>query len=113
MLKRAKPWLMFTVLMVFALVSGIIARRSLAQEPAASAAASAAPAPATPPAPDPMTAPTAGDSTGANYTGANTTATLTGDKDEKTGKIKVTPETLAADVKNIKIGMNIFWTLVC
>jgi Amt family ammonium transporter len=78
-----------------------------AQDPPAPAtAASAAPAP------DPTSSPTTADSTGASYTGASTTAALTGEKDPKTGKVKVTLESLAADVKANKMGMNIFWTLM-
>src|SRR5262249_50705343 len=44
--------------------------------------------------------------TGASYTGANTAGALTKDND------KVTMGTLTADVKNLKMGLNIFWTLV-
>ena len=40
------------------------------------------------------------------------TGRLTGEKDANTGKIKVTQETLTADVKNLKIGMNMVWTLI-
>src|SRR5205823_6382947 len=64
------------------------------------------PAPA-PAAPDPTAPPVGPDSTGASYTGASTTAALTKDKDGK-----VTDATIAADVKNLKMGLNIFWTLV-
>lgn len=81
-----------------------------AEDPPAPAPAVAA-APAAP-APDPTTSPTTPDSTGASYTGANTTAGLTGDKDPKTGKVKVTLESLTADVKAAKMGLNIFWTLL-
>ena len=80
-----------------------------APAPAPAVPAPAAPAPA---APDPANTPTGPDSTGAGYTGANTTAGLTGDKDPKTGKITVTLESLAADVKATKIGVNMMWTLV-
>ena len=72
------------------------AETAKAEAPAAAApAAPAAPAPA---APDPTVAPKDADSTGANYTGASTTAALTKDGD------KVTQETLAKDVKLLKIG---------
>ena len=66
--------------------------------PVAAAAAAAAPADPGPP--------VAGDSTGSSYTGGSTTAALTKDGD------KVTPETLARDVKNAWLAMNIMWTLI-
>ena len=82
-----------------------------AAEPAAAPAAAAAAAPEAaapaPPPPDPTAPPTGPDSTGASYTGASTTAALTVDADKK-----VTLETLAKDVKLLKIGINIFWTLM-
>ena len=72
-----------------------------ATEPAAAAPAAPAPAP-TPAAPaatpDAAAAPTAPDGSGAGYVAANTTAALTKDGD------KVTLETLAKDVKLLKIG---------
>jgi len=64
------------------------------------AAAPAAPA-------DPTATPVAPDSTGSGYTGGSSaTAALTRDNG------KITPETLARDVKNLRMGMNIFWALV-
>jgi len=82
-----------------------------AEEPAAAPAPATAPAPEAaapaPPAPDPMAPPKGPDSTGASYTGASTTAALTVDADKK-----VTTETLAKDVKLLKMGINIFWTLM-
>lgn len=74
-----------------------------AETPAAAPEPAAAPAPA---AADPTASPTAPDSTGATYTNASTTAALTKDGD------KVTEKSLAQDVKALKIGMNMFWTLV-
>ncbi len=56
--------------------------------------------------------PTKPDSTGASYTGANTFGALTGTADPTTKKVTVTQETLAQDVKLLKQGLNIFWTLL-
>jgi Amt family ammonium transporter len=87
---------------------GLAGRPGFAQEVAKEApkdAAATAPA-AAPAAPDPAAAPTAPDPTGANYTGASTTAALTKDGDE------VTEKTLAADIKAMKMEMNIVWTLI-
>src|SRR4051812_14937192 len=81
-------------------------------QPKESAAAPAPTAAPTPPAPDPANTPTGMNSTGGKYTGASMTASLTGDKDAKTGKIAVTPETLAKDVKLTKTALNIMWTLI-
>lgn len=105
--------------LVTAILLGVLDRPTWSQEPAAAKAeapaekaAEPAPAPAVAPAaapaatPDPAATPTAPDSTGAGYTGANTGAALTKDGD------KVTQGTLAQDVKALKMGMNIFWTLV-
>src|SRR5215212_5731171 len=79
-----------------------------AATPAETPAAATAAAPAAPaPAPDPAQSPTEPDSTGANYTGANTYSPLTKDADGK-----VTQATLAQDVKAVKLGLNIFWTLL-
>jgi Amt family ammonium transporter len=82
-----------------------------AGEPAAAPAAAPATAPEAaapaPPAPDPTAPPSGPDSTGAAYTGASTTAALTVDADKK-----VTLETLKKDVKLLKMGINIFWTLM-
>src|SRR5262249_29310678 len=95
------------------LALGILTMAARAQEaPATPAPAPAATAAAPAPAPDPTTSPAGSDSTGAAYTAANATATLTGDKDPKTGKIDVNLGTLTKDVKLLKMGMNIFWTLV-
>jgi Amt family ammonium transporter len=102
-------------LLCFGAMLALLAVPTLAQEkteapPAATAAAPAA-APAAP-APDPANSAAAADSTGGTYTGASSTAALTGDKDAKTGKIATTPETVLKDVKQLKIAINIFWTLV-
>ena len=105
-MRRCMRWLGLSMILATALLSTFWIGPSRADEPATPAAA---PAPA---APDPTTAPIKPDSTGASYTGANTYGALTGEKDPKTGKIKVTQETLTADVKNLKIGMNMFWTLI-
>lgn len=58
------------------------------------------------PAPDPTVAPTGPDSSGAGYVGASTTAALTKDAD------KVTTETIARDVKHLKLAVNLMWTLI-
>lgn len=119
MMPRRTRWLVYSIAVGVSLIAGINAGRTVADDakpeaPAAPAAAApVAAAPAAAPAPDPTATPAAGDSTGSAYTGANTTATLTGDKDPKTGQIKVTEATLATDVKNLKMGINIFWTLIC
>ncbi|MBV8555793.1 MAG: ammonium transporter [Planctomycetaceae bacterium] len=105
---RRLRWLGLSLILGTALLSTLWNGPSRADEPAAPAAA---PAPA-PAAPDPTTAPVKPDSTGASYAGANTSAALTGEKDPKTGKIKVTQESLTADVKDLKIGMNMLWTLI-
>jgi Amt family ammonium transporter len=76
------------------------------EAPAAPAAAPTAEAAAPAPAPDPTKTPTGPDSTGGGYTGASMTAALTKDAD------KVTTETLAKDVKLVKIGINVMWTLI-
>jgi Amt family ammonium transporter len=73
-----------------------------AEAPAAAApaeAATAAPAAAPAPAPDPTKPAVSADSTGGAYTGASMTAALT-------------PDGLARDVKLVKIGINIMWTLI-
>src|SRR3954452_14263110 len=112
---RRRVWLGI----LFSLCVGIIMGRPFgttpAQEPAAKPEAPAAKAeapaaeaaPAAPaPAPDPLVTPPGPDSTGGSYTGASSTAALTKDGD------KVTLDTLAKDVKLLKIGINIFWTLM-
>lgn len=98
------------MLLSLVLVLGNTPTMSVAQEKAETPAAAPAPAPAA--APDPTLSPTESDSTGGKYTGANSTSALTGDKDAKTGKIAVTPASMAADIKQIKLAVNIFWTLV-
>ncbi len=55
----------------------------------------------------PSETPKASDSSGANYHGASTTAALT-----KSGD-KITEETLARDLKLVKIGLNMMWSLIC
>ena len=64
--------------------------------------------PAAPAAPviDPGVSPTGPDSSGAGYVGASTSAALTKDGD------KVTPETIAKDVKHLKLAVNIMWALI-
>jgi Amt family ammonium transporter len=76
------------------------------EEPKAEVAAPAAPA-APAAAPDMTVTPTKPDSTGASYTGASTTAVLTKEGD------KVTPASMAQDVKLLKISINVSWTLLC
>jgi Amt family ammonium transporter len=94
-----------------ALLCGVEIETTWAQDPAPkadAAAPAAAPAPA-PADPGPSATPTKADSTGASYAGVgvSTTAALTKDGD------KVTPDTLAKDVKLLKIGLNMAWTLLC
>lgn len=87
-----------------AVVLGVLGTSGLAQEAAAPAPA---PAPAAAlAAPDPTSSPKGPDTTGSAYTGASTSAALTKDKD------KVTPGTIVQDVKQLKIAINIFWTLL-
>src|SRR3954452_23759068 len=76
-----------------------------AEEPAKAEAPAAAPAAA--PAPDPLATPPGPDSTGGSYTGASSTSALTKDGD------KVTMDTVAKDIKLLKVGLNISWTLMC
>src|SRR4051812_6872783 len=71
------------------------------------AAAPAAPAAAPAPSIDPAASPGGADLSGAGYVGASTTAALTKDGD------KVTTETLAKDVKHLKLAINLVWTLIC
>jgi Amt family ammonium transporter len=107
--------------LLFSIGVGIVMGSSVltirAQEPAAkseapakaeapAAAPEAAPAAPAAPAPDPTTTPKGPDSTGGAYTGASSTAALTQDNG------KVTPEAIAKDVKLLKIGINIMWTLI-
>jgi len=111
MLSNRLSWLrpMKAFSMAFVMVAVFSIAR--AQEPAPATPAPATTAPAAP-TPDPTASPTAPDSTGAAYTGASTTAALTGEKDAKTGKVKVTLETLAADAKASKVGINFMWALL-
>lgn len=85
-----------------------------AATPEKPAEAPAKPAEATPaPVIDPALPATAADATGASYSGANTSGSLTGDKDEKTGKIAYNIDTLAKDAKLLKVSLNVAWTLLC
>src|SRR4051812_24119576 len=113
---RRRVWLG----VLFSLCVGIIMGTSIvtttAQEPSAKPEAPAAkaeepakaeaPAASAAPAPDPLSTPPGPDSTGGSYTGASSTAALTKDGD------KITMDTLARDVKLLKVGINIFWTLI-
>ena len=105
--QRKVPYLL-ALGMSLAILWGVVGLPALAED----APATAAPAAAAAAAPDPTNVPAKADSTGASYTGANTAAALTGDKDAKTGKIKTTDATRDADIKNLKMALNIFWTLV-
>jgi ammonium transporter, Amt family len=113
-MKRRSAWLGILFSIGVGIVMGSSMITTHAQEPAAKAEAPAAPvpAPAVAPAPVPVPSPyspaVAPDPTGATYagTGVSMTAALTKDGD------KVTMETLAKDVKLLKIGINIFWTLM-
>src|SRR3954466_4517135 len=98
--------LLFAVL--FSLWSGPGWSQEADTKPAEPATAAPAETPAAAPAaaPDPAASPTTPDSTGASYTGASTTSALTKDGD------KITPATIAQDVKALKLGLNIFWTLL-
>jgi ammonium transporter, Amt family len=112
---RRLAWMGLSLALGAAMILGSWSGVSRAQEPKPAVApegtsekapeAAAAPAPAAP-APDPTKPPTAPDPTGANYTGANSYAALTMDNG------KVTPETMAKDIKLLKMAINIFWTLV-
>jgi Amt family ammonium transporter len=85
-----------------AILWGVAGLPALAEDAPAAPAAAAAPA-----APDPIGTPAKADSTGTSYTGgSSSSAALTKDKD------KVTLETLARDTKNLRMALNIFWTLV-
>lgn len=105
--------------MSLAILLGILAVTGLAQNTALPPASTMPPgtpeaattAPVTPNAPaaatsDPTAVPSGPDSTGATYTGASATAALTKDKD------KVTDATRDADIKNLKMAVNIFWALI-
>ncbi len=81
------------------------AKAELAPPSAPAAVTSAAPAPAAP-STDASASPTGPDSSGAGYVGANTTAGLTKDND------KVTAETIAKDVKHLKLAINLMWALI-
>jgi len=70
----------------------------------ASAASATAAAPAS--APDMTATPTKPDSTGGTYTGATTSGLLTKEGD------KVTPASMAQDLKLLKISLNVMWTLI-
>lgn len=83
---------------------GLIPTARAQDAPTAPAAPEAA-APAA--SPDPLSAPVKADSTGASYTGASTTGALTKDKD------KVTESTRDADLKQLKVSVNMAWTLLC
>ena len=127
MMNGRRSWgrLAFWTMMFFAIYSVGRTWTASAQEPKPAEAPAAAPvvaeaptvaapadAPSAPAAPanDPTAAPTAPDSTGVTYTGASQ-YTLTGDKNAD-GKIVVTLESLAKDVKLQKMNANIMWTLL-
>lgn len=85
-----------------------------AEKAAAPASAPAESAPEAPPEEppaaepaDPSETPKKGDSSGALYTGASSTAALTKIDD------KITQESLARDIKVVKIGVNMIWSLLC
>ncbi|MFO0911274.1 MAG: ammonium transporter [Isosphaeraceae bacterium] len=113
MRRFAKLRALLVLCSTFGLV-GVLAASSPARtqdrpaEPATAApdTAAAAAAPATA-APDPLAAPNGPDSTGATYTGASTSAALTKDSD------KTTAATHDLDIKQLKMGLNIAWTLLC
>src|SRR4051812_35572740 len=114
---RRRVWLGVLFSLCVGIITGTSVVTTTAQEPAAKPEAPAAkaeepakaeaPAAAPAPAPDPLATPPGPDPTGGSYTGASSTAALTKDGD------KATMDTLAKDVKLLKIGLNIFWTLMC
>ena len=120
MRRRFLKWFGLSLALGLGLGLGVSAVTARAQEekkaeaPAAAAPApvAAAAAPAAAPAPDPTMPAATPDSTGASYTGAQTFGALTGDADATTKKVTVNQETLAKDIKNLKIGANIVWTLL-
>ncbi len=119
MRRRSNAWWGFSLATSLSLLFGVLVLQAPAQDkekekeaPAAAAPATAeatpaaAPAAAAPAAPDPGVSPTGPDTSGAGYYGANTTAALTKDGD------KVTTETLARDVKHLKLAINLMWALI-
>ena len=120
MLRRRASWLGTTALLGLALLAGLNTNIIRGQDPSPPPKAeeavkvgdpptsSEAPTPTPPPVlPAPLGPAPKGDSTGGSYAGegASTTAALTKDGD------KVTIETLAKDLKMVRIGVNIIWTL--
>ena len=87
------------VVAILLLMTGLAPEEPKVEVATAPAAAAAAP--------DMTVTPTKPDSTGASYTNASTTAVLTKEGD------KVTPVSMAQDVKLLKISINVFWTLLC
>ena len=102
----------FIASLFFLTIGSNLLGQAPAEPPKAAAPAESKPAEkAEPPAPagpaHPSETPKASDSSGANYHGASTTAALTKSDD------KITEETLARDLKLVKIGLNMMWSLIC
>ena len=102
----------FIASLFFLTIGSNLLGQAPSEPPKAAAPAESKPAEkAEPPAPagpaHPSETPKASDSSGANYHGASTTAALTKSDD------KITEETLARDLKLVKIGLNMMWSLIC
>jgi Amt family ammonium transporter len=94
---RRATWSGFALICGIALLPGLFAATSRADDqPAAAAQAE----------PSPADSPTKPDPTGAGYTGADISGKMT------RADGKVTPDTVTRDVHQVKIGLNLVWALV-